>query len=454
MAELASTDPGAVAGPPESAALVRQRRGWYYYAWASHVFPTIVVTVFMGRYLTSVAENAVGNQGRVHLFGFPVAPGSLFVYVVSLSTVLLVIAMPVVGAIADRTGAKREILLGFGWLGAAACVAMFAVRGSNWQLGAVLFVVAYFGYSCATVVNYSLLIDVSASADRDRVSSRGWAIGYIGGGLVLAADFVLSLFLSDKALLARISLASAGVWWALFNIKPWLMLRQLPRTAAPGRSEGSVLLGGFRQLASTLRDLRRYPHTLAFLVAFLIYNDGIQTVTTVAAQYGDKQLHLDDTVLLSSILIVQFVAFGGALWLGRLAGRFGARPVVLGSLVGWLVLVFVAYSLKAGAAWQFYLLAVAIAIVLGGSQALSRSIFSRLIPSGREAEYFGFYEVSDSGTSWFGPLLFGLAYQLTASYRSALASLVVFFVLGFVLLARVPLRAGIEQAGNTAPARV
>lgn len=265
---------------------------------------------------------------------------------------------------------------------------------------------------------------------------------------------MLSLFLSDKALLARISLASAGVWWALFNIKPWLMLRQLPHGASTGRSEGSVLLGGFRQLASTLRDLRRYPHTLAFLIAFLIYNDGIQTVTTVAAQYGDKQLQLGDTVLLSSILIVQFVAFGGALWLGRLAGRFGARPVVLASLIGWLVLVVVAYFLQAGAAWQFYLLAVAIAIVLGGSQALSRSIFSRLIPAGREAEYFGFYEVSDSGTSWFGPLLFGLAYQLTASYRSALASLVIFFVLGFVLLARVPLRAGISDAGNAAPAKV
>jgi UMF1 family MFS transporter len=436
-----------------AAARLRQRRGWYFYGWASHVFPTIVVTVFMGRYLTSLAENAVGKAGRVSVFGIPVAPGSLFAYVVSFSTVLLLVAMPVVGAIADRTGAKREILLGFGWLGAAACVAMFAVRGSNWQLGAALFVVAFVGYSCATVVNYALLIDVASSADRDRVSSQGWALAYIGGGLLLAADFVLSLFLRDKALLARISLCSAGVWWALFNIKPWQLLRGLPRAPVAASAE-PVLLAGFRQLRHTLAELRRYRLTVAFLIAFLVYNDGIQTVTTVAAQYGDKELQLDDTVLLSAILLVQFVAFGGAIWLGRLAERFGAKRVVLGSLVVWLLLVLAAYFVRAGVAWQFYLLAIGIALVLGGSQALSRSMFSRLIPPGCEAEYFGFYEISDSGTSWLGPLIFGLAYQLSGSYRSALVSLVAFFVLGFVLLLRVPLRAAIAQAGNTAPERV
>jgi UMF1 family MFS transporter len=376
---------------------------------------------------------------------------------VSFATVLLVVAMPVVGAVADRTGAKREILLGFGWLGAAACVAMIAVRGTNWQLGAALFVVAFLGYSCATVVNYALLVDVAGTAERDRVSSTGWALAYVGGGLVLAGDFGLSLFLDDKALLARISLCSAGLWWGLFNLRSWQLLAGLPRaTGWSGASSGAepVLLAGFRQLRRTLAGVRRYRLTVAFLVAFLVYNDGIQTVTTIAAQYGDKELHLDDTVLLSAILLVQFVAFGGALLLGRLAERFGAKRVVLGSLVGWLLLVLAAYFVRSGTAWQFYLLAVGIALVLGGSQALSRSMFSRLIPAGSEAEYFGFYEISDSGTSWLGPLIFGLAYQLSGSYRSALVSLVVFFVAGFVLLARVPLRAAIEQAGNAAPDRV
>jgi UMF1 family MFS transporter len=439
--------------------LARQRRGWYLYGWASHVFPTIVVTVFMGRYLTSVAENAVGKQGRVHLLGIPVAPGSLFVYLVSFGTALLVLAMPLVGAVADRTGAKRELLLGFGWLAAACCIGMIAVSGKNWQLGSVLFLLAYLGYSCATVVNYALLIDVSGAADRDRVSSFGWALSYIGGGFLLAADFVLSLFLSDKAWLARISLCSAGLWWALFNVLPWRLLRGLPRPPSDRLPDGDRhpdggLLAGFRQLRRTLAELTNYPITMAFLLAFLVYNDGIQTVTTVAAQYGDKQLGLSDSVLLSAILLVQFVAFGGALWLGRLADRHGARRVVIGSLCVWVLLVLLAYFLRAGAAWQFYLLAVAIAIVLGGSQALSRSLFSRLIPAGREAEYFGLYQISDSGTSWLGPLLFGLTYQLSNSYRNALISLVVFFVLGLALLVRVPLRTGIVQAGNAVPDRL
>jgi UMF1 family MFS transporter len=217
---------------------------------------------------------------------------------------------------------------------------------------------------------------------------------------------------------------------------------------------GSLVSAGFQQLGATLRHMRGFPITLAFLAAFLVYNDGIQTVVTVAAQYGDKELRLSDTVLLSGILLVQIVAFAGAVWLGRLAYRFGAKQVILASLVVWLVVVGLAYRLQAEVAWQFYALAVLIALVLGGSQALSRALFSRLIPAGSEAQYFGFYEISDAGTSWLGPLLFGLAYQNSGSYRSALGSLVVFFVLGFLLLLRVPVRRGVEAAGNELPARV
>jgi UMF1 family MFS transporter len=432
---------------------IRQRRGWYLYGWASHTFPTIVTTVFMSRYLTSVAENAVGKHGRVHILGIPIAPGSLFVYTVSAGTVVCVLLMPVVGAIADRTGRKRDIMLGTGWFGAAACIAMVAVSGSDWQLGAVLYALAFIGYSCSIVVSYSLLVDLSTHDDRDRASSIGWAIAYVGGGLLLAVDFGLSLFVG-KETLARIALCTAGLWWVLFSIP---VRNRLPAKIGIGASappRGSIVAAGFRQLAETIRHVQGFPLTLAFLGAFLIYNDGIQTVTTVAAQYGDKELQLSDTVLLLGILLVQFVAYLGALWLGRLAEHFGAKRVVLASLVVWLLAVGVGYRLSVGVAWQFFALAVLIAIVLGGSQALSRSMFSRLIPPGSEAQYFGFYEISDSGTSWLGPLVFGLAYQNTGNYRSALGSLVVFFVVGFVLLAMVPLRRAIEAAGNLPPDKV
>jgi UMF1 family MFS transporter len=354
--------------------------------------------------------------------------------------------MPLVGAVADRTGRKRDLMLGCGAAGALACVAMVFVGRTDWRLGAALFAVAFLGYSCSIVVSYSLLVDLSSAADRDATSSRGWALAYLGGAIPLAADFALSPFL-DKAVLARLALCAAGVWWLAFALP---VRRRLP--ARMGTGGGATAGTGFGQLARTIRHARGYPVTLAFLAAFLVYNDGIQTVVTVSAQYGDKELHLSDSVLLSGILLVQFVAFGGALWLGRLAARFGAQRVVLGSLLVWLAVVGAAYLLQAGVAWQFYLVAVVIAVVLGGSQALSRAMFSRLIPAGAEAQYFGFYEISDAGTSWLGPLLFGLAYQNSGSYRTALVSLVVFFVAGFVLLARVPVRRGIAEAGNEVPA--
>lgn len=433
--------------------LSRARRGWYLYGWASHTFPTIVVTVFMSRYLTSVAENAVGKHGRVHVLGIPIAPGSLFVYTVSAATIVLVVLMPLVGALADRTGRKRDVMLGCGWLGALACVAMVAVAGTDWQLGTALFAVAYLGYSCSLVVSHSLVVDLSSPAERDHISSKGWAISYLGGGLLLAVDFALSLAL-DKATLARVSLCGAGVWWILFSLPARAQLPRRSRAEPALAATGSVVAAAVRSLGTTLREVRAFPLTLAFLAAFLVYNDGIQTVTTVAAQYGDKQLQLSDTVLLLAILMVQFVAYAGALLLGRLAGRFGAKRVVLGSLVLWLVAVLVGYRLSVGVAWQFFALAVLIALVLGGSQALSRALFSRLIPTGREAQYFGFYEISDAGTSWLGPLVFGLAYQNTGDYRSALVSLVAFFVVGFAMLAAVPVRRAIAAAGNEVPARV
>jgi UMF1 family MFS transporter len=428
----------------------RTRRGWYLYGWASQTFPTLVTTVFMSRYLTSVTQDAVGKHGRVHVLGIPIAPGSLFVYTVSAATLVLVVLMPLVGAIADRTGRKRDIMLGCGWFGAAACVAMVFVGRGDWQLGATLYALAFLGYSCSIVVSYSLLVDLSRPDERDQVSSTGWAIAYVGGGALLAMSFVLSLFVGT-ATLARISLCASGVWWAIWSVP---VRRRLPRIIGKGTrtTSGNVLTAGFRQLRTTLGHVRGFPLTLAFLIAFLVYNDGIQTVTTVAAQYGDKQLHLSDTVLLTAILLVQFVAFAGALWLGRLAGRFGAKPVVLGSLIVWIGCVAAGYFLQPRVVWEFFALAVVIALVLGGSRALSRALFSRMIPTGAEAEYFSFYEISDSGTSWLGPLVFGLTYQNTGSYRGALVSLAIFFVVGFVLLLRVPVEAAeraVAQAGPT-----
>jgi MFS transporter, UMF1 family len=214
---------------------------------------------------------------------------------------------------------------------------------------------------------------------------------------------------------------------------------------------GSVLSSGFRELGDTLRNLRKFPSTLLFLTAYLVYYDGISTVTTLSADYGQKELQLGETTLLSAILMVQFTGFGGALLLGRFAERCGAKRVVTASLVVWIGVVRRLFP-AVGSALQFYALALVLSIVLGGTQALSRSLFSGMIPKGKEAEYYSLYEISSSGTSALGPLLFGLTLQNTGSYRAAIVSLVVFFVIGLALLLGVNVRNAIIAAGNTPPA--
>ncbi|MGW9432438.1 MFS transporter, partial [Streptomyces decoyicus] len=254
----------------------------------------------------------------------------------------------------------------------------------------------------------------------------------------------------------RICLASAGLWWGAFSVIPLRRLRdrRTPVTKEPAGAGGATLGQGWQQLRETLRELRRHPLTLSFLLAYLVYNDGVQTVITQASVYGSEELGLDQTTLIVAVLLVQVLAAAGALLMGRLAARYGAQRTILGSLVAWVLTLAAGYFLPAKAPGWFFGLAVGIGLVLGGSQALSRSLFSHLVPRGKEAEYFSAYEMSDRGVSWLGPLVFGVAYQLTGSYRDAIVSLVAFFVIGFVLLARVPVRRAIAAAGNPVPDRI
>ena len=451
--------PGAAnALPPVDRALKRERFGWYSYDWAMSVFNTSVTTVFLAPYLTAIAESAADADGRIHPLGISVPPGSFFGYVLSLSVLLQVLVLPLTGAIADRSGHKRQMLAAFATLGSLCTMAMFFVADDRYLLGAALFIVANLCFGAATVVYYSWLPDLAGPDERDAVSSRGWAFGYLGGALLLAVS--LGLFNAHESLgltegeAVRICLASAGVWWAGFTVVSVTLLRNRRPREVVGDPRSGALSGGFRQLGATLRDLRRYPLTLWFLGAYLLFNDGVQTIIGVSAQYGKEQLELSQATLISAILLVQVVAFFGALALGRIAARIGAKRTVLGALVAWTGVLVAAYFLEAGAAVQFYGLAVVIGFVMGGTQALSRSLFSQLIPPGKEAEYFGFYEISDRGTSWLGPFLFALTYQLTDSYRYAIFSLVFFFVAGGFLLARLNMRQAIIEAGNTPPVRV
>ncbi|MFS4109703.1 MFS transporter [Streptomyces sp. PD-S100-1] len=431
----------------------REQRGWYFYDWACSVYSTSVLTVFLGPYLTSVARAAADPDGFVHPLGVPVRAGSFFAYCVSASVVVAIVVMPVAGAAADRTGRRKPLLAAAAYTGAAATTALFFLDGHRYLLGGLLLIVANASVAVSMVLYNSYLPQIAPPEERDAVSSRGWAFGYAAGSLVLVANLVLftghDSFGVSEATAVRICLASAGLWWGVFTLVP---LRRLRDRRAPAAAAPRVR--GWRQLAATVRDMRERPLTLAFLLAYLIYNDGIQTVISQASVYGSEELGLGQSTLITAVLMVQVLAVAGALGMGRLARAYGAKRTILGSLIAWTATLAAGFFLPAGAPVWFFVLAAGIGLVLGGSQALSRSLFSHLVPPGKEAEYFSAYEMSDRGMSWLGPLLFGVTYQLTGSYRDAIVSLVAFFVIGFVLLARVPVGRAIRDAGNPVPDRI
>ncbi len=441
----------------------KEHRAWYWYDWANSAYVTTVGTVLFAPYLTSVAERAAcGRVGTdenpcnrdLTVFGLSVSPGSLVFYVVTVATILSALILPVVGAAADRSSRQKTIMAGFAWAGSLCAGGMFLVAGTDWQLGAVLLMLANLCLGSSLVVYDAILCQIATPDERDRVSSRGWAFGYLGGGLLLAVNLVVVLGHDalglGQAMAVRICLLSAAVWWAAFTVIPYRGLRDRA-PVNPEPEPGGLVRASFGQLWTTLREMRGYPMTLTFLVAYLFFNDGIQTVIVTSSTYGEKELGFETSVLIATILMVQFVAFGGALLFGAAANRYGAKATIMTGLVLWMSIVTVAFFLPRKNLVLFLLMGVLIGLVLGGTQALSRSFFSQLIPRGREAEYFSLYQAGERGTSWLGTLIFGLVHQWTDSYRPAIFALMVFFVVGIVLLSRVDVRRGIAEAGNQAP---
>jgi UMF1 family MFS transporter len=428
----------------------REQRGWYFYDWANSAFSTTVVTLFLGPYLTSLAKAAANPEGYVYPLGIGVDARAFWGYMVALSVLLQVIFLPVLGAIADYSSNKKRLLALFAYAGAGSTIAMFWLQGNAYLAGGLLFLFANLTFGASVVIYNSFLPDIAAPEDRDSISSKGWGIGYLGGGLLLALNLLLYMkketFGISEEMAVRISLCSAGVWWALFTVIPLLTLRNRPSMHSPTPGENQ-LTSGFKQLGRTLKDMVNYPQTLTFLVAYLVYNDAIQTVITLASQFGNDELKIPLQDLTLAILMVQFVGFGGAILFNYIAKAIGAKHAVMLALVIWTGVLFAIYfSVRTTA--QFFIMAAVVGIVMGGSQALSRSLYSLMIPKGREGEYFSLYEISDKGTSWLCPLLFGLALQYTKSYRLAILSLIFFFIAGLLILAKVNVKRAALEAGN------
>ncbi len=435
----------------------REIFGWTMYDWANSAFSTTVVTVFLGPYLTNLAEKAADANGNIfYVFGSGIRFDSLFTYCVSLSVLLQVFFLPVLGAIADYSHLRKRMMQLFAFIGSVATLGLIFLVQETYLLGGILFIIANLAFGASIVFYNAYLPDIASEDKRDSVSSAGFALGYAGGGLLLLLNLVLFSLMKDGALAARICLASAGLWWLLFAQVTFVTLR--PRHAAKPLPAGeNYLTIGFKQLANTFREVNKFPETVRYLIAYLFFNDGIQTVIVIAAVFAAEELGMSSTNRILVILMIQVMAFFGAYLYGWLAGRMGAVRALISSLIIWCAVVIYAYAGMKSIALvpglnvaqrelEFWLLAFVVALILGGSQALSRSIFSQMIPGGREAEFFSFYEVSERGTSWMGPFIFARVNDITKSFRTGILSLIVLFVVGLGILVTVNVPRAIKEA--------
>jgi UMF1 family MFS transporter len=432
----------------------RELFGWKMYDWANSAFYTTVVGALFSPYLTRLAQNAVGENGVVLNLGplGAVTAKSLPTLCVSISVGAQVFLLPVLGALGDYSDLKKRLMALFCYIAVVANCLMFFIQGNLYLLGGLLFIIANVGFGASVVFYNAFLPDIATEDQTDKVSSRGFAYGYLGGAILLVLNLLLVLRAEQLGMTAgmavRLSLLSAGIWWGGFAIITFYLLKSRPKkkTLPPGQS---YLTAGFKEIVETVKELRRLPLTTRYLLGYLIYNDGIQTVIFASSAFLEQELFPggNPVFLLEIFLMVQFVAVAGALIFEKLAYLIKTKNAIIVSLVIWAGVVIYAYAFlhTVPEAW---VMAGVIAIVLGGSQALSRSLFARMIPVGKEASFFGLYEVSERGTSWMGPLLFSIVIARTGSYRLALLSLIFFFVVGLIVLSITDTDRGIREAAK------
>jgi UMF1 family MFS transporter len=429
-------------------------RAWAMYDWAvSAVQTTIMVAVFPV-YFVNIAKVDLPESRATQA----IATANTIVAVV------LAILSPVLGAVSDYVAAKKRLLGASMLVGAAAVAGMFFVQQGDYRLALVLFVISLIGATASTVFYDALLPHIASEDEIDRVSSAGYAVGYIGGGLLLALNLAWilkpewfglpsgpNLSGSEKSLPTRLAFLSVAVWWVVFSIPLFRRVPEPPRTREPDEIRGgNVLVVPFVRVAETFQALRGYKQAFLMLLAFMIYNDGIQTIQKMAATYG-KELGIADSVLIASILIVQFVGFPFAFLFGAIAARIGAKHAIFIGLVVYAGISILGFYMRSAA--HFVLLAALVATVQGGTQALSRSLFASLIPPHKSGEFFGFYSVFEKFASIFGPLLFWITIATTGSSRNAILSVIFFFALGAIVLSRVRVKEG-QAAARAADADV
>ncbi len=438
----------------------REIFGWMLYDWANSAFYTTVVAVLIGPYLIALAEKAVGEDGVIlDLVFFNVTPKGLPAFCIALSVASMVLLLPILGAIADYTHLKKSLMAFFCYLGVATSALLFFATGDSYIYASVLLVISNMSFAAANVFYNAFLIDITTEDKRDKVSSYGYASGYLGGVVMLVVNLLLinnaeRLGIST-AMAVRISFLVASLWWGIFGFVSFYLIKTRAAVKETPTDKSLVKIG-FSEIWQTLKELRRLRYTMLFLIAYLFYNDGIQTVilqSSVFISYElftSKGLESDSSFLIVIFLIAQVSALVGAIGFERIARFIGAKQTIILSLIIWCAIVIYAYAFFE-TKFQAYIMGAFIGMVLGSAQALSRSLYSQMIPVGRESSFFGLYEISEKGTSWMGQLLFTIIVGATGSFRQAILALIFFFVVGSIILLFTDTTKAIHEAGNLTP---
>ena len=433
--------------------------GWMLYDWANSAFFTTIVGVLVGPYLLGLAQKAVGEDGVILDLGlFNVTPKGLPAFCTAIAVASLVMFLPLLGAIADYTHLKKLLMAVFCYIGVIAAALLFFVTES-YVACSVLFIISTMTFAAANVFYNAFLIDITTEDMRDKVSSYGYGLGYLSGFIMLVLNLI---FISNAESLGfstpeavRICFLAAALWWGVFAIGTFYLLRSRGAVKHVPADQNIVTVG-FAELWQTLKELRRLRYTMLFLIAYLFYNDGIQTVilqSSVFISYElftSKGLESDNAFLITMFAVAQLSAFAGALIFERIARLMGAKRTIMVSLFIWCAIVIYGYALFENK-MQAYVMGAVIGMVLGAAQALSRSLYSQMIPAGRESAFFGLYEISEKGTSWMGQLMFTIIVGATGSFRYAILGLIVFFVVGSVLLFFTNTERAVHEAGNLTP---
>jgi len=413
-------------------------RAWILYDAANSAYVTTMVAAVLPIFYADVAGANLADHLKVSYWG----------YTQSIGVVIVALLAPVLGAIADVSGRKLHFLRFFTYLGVLATALFVFVGSGDWLLASLLVIAGTVGFSGGNVFYDSMLTDLVPPEKRDMVSSKGYMAGYVGGGLLLAINLLMiqkyEWFGLDSALQGtHLAFLSVALWWFMFSLPIFRHAGpHLPKAQIQARAAGYAL-AGFRRLIGTFGKIKRFPELLKYLLAFWLFNDGINTVITMATIYG-KSIGIGTTDLIAALLITQFVAVPFTLLFGRFAERIGAKAALYVSLSVYVVIISLGYFMTSAA--HFYGLAVMVGMVQGGSQAIARSIFSRLAPRRQSAEFFGFLSVSSKLSSSFGPFMFGLASQVFASSRAGILALLVFIVGGMLMLMTVNLTKGEREA--------